>query len=257
MGPKLGGLLDSGRFSDVIVRVEQEEIKAHSAILAAQSPVFEAMLSCGMREQRQREIIIRDLDPLAVRRMIGFMYTGTLEPKLEQDGEALALLEAAHQYDIVVLVDLCVSNLCSCLTDENATDYLMLAEHIELHEFRSGCLEFIASSPRKRPQLAIDILAKAFPPSKRARTSTAAWSRYAPFSSVEHGDTSAFAGDMELDLGVHEADYGRLLAFAEEVQRVYQEEAQQRGEHQLTLLAEADSALIEQHELNSACAMSR
>merc|ERR1719412_924377 len=106
--------------------------------------------------------------------MIGFMYTGTLEPKLERDGEALALLEAAHLYDVAVLVDLCVSNLCSCLTEENATAYLMLAEHTDLHDFRSRCLEFITSShariaeiqatesysrlAEKRPQLAIDIL---------------------------------------------------------------------------------------------------
>jgi len=273
LGPQMCGLLDSDCFSDVIVRVEQEEINAHSAILAARSPVFEAMLSCGMREHLQKEIVIHDLDPVAVRRMIGFMYTGTLEPKLERDGEALALLEAAHLYDVAVLVDLCVSNLCSCLTEENATAYLMLAEHTELHRFRSRCLEFITNSharvadthamesyghlTQKRPQLAIDVLARAFPPTKRARTTTLAFSRYAPVSSVKRGGISAFAADMNLDLDVSEPDSERLAAFAEEMQRACEEEARQQGEHQLALLAEADSALIEQHLLNSACAKSR
>jgi len=180
LGPQLGRLLDSGQFSDVVMRIGQEEISAHSAILAARSPVFEAMWSSGMREQQQKEVIMRDLDPLAIRRMLRFMYTGTLDPKLEKDNEAIALLEAAHQYDIASLVDLCVSTLSSWLTEENAAEYLMIAEHAGLEGFRRRCLDFIANShsrvaevqtteaftrlAEKRPHLAIEILAKAIPP---------------------------------------------------------------------------------------------
>jgi len=187
LGPQLGKLLDSGQFSDVVMHVGQEEISAHSAILAARSPVFQAMWSSGMREQQQKEVIMRDLDPLAIRRMLRFMYTGTLDPRLEKDSEAIALLEAAHQYDIASLVDLCVSTLSSWLTEENAAEYLMIAEHAGLEGFRRRCLDFITNShsrvaevqtteafsrlTEKRPHLAIEILAKAIPPAKRMRTS--------------------------------------------------------------------------------------
>lgn len=189
LGPQLGRLLDSGQFSDVVMRVGQEEISAHSAILAARSPVFEAMWSSGMREQQQKEVVMRDLDPLAIRRMLRFMYTGTLDPKLERDNEVIALLEAAHQYDIASLVDLCVSTLSSWLTEENAAEYLMIAEHAGLEGFRRRCLDFITNShsrvaevqtteaftrlAEKRPHLAIEILAKAIPPAKRIRPSEA------------------------------------------------------------------------------------
>mmetsp|Transcript_70565 Transcript_70565/g.163082 ORF Transcript_70565/g.163082 Transcript_70565/m.163082 type:complete len:368 (+) Transcript_70565:138-1241(+) len=188
LGPQLGALLDSGRFADVVVRVGQEEISAHSAILAARSPVFEAMWSSGMREQQQKEVVIKDLDPAAVRRMLRFMYTGALDTKLEKDSDAIALLEVAHQYDVASLVELCVSTLSSWLTEDKAAEYLMIAEHAGLESFRRRCLDFITSShsrvaevqtteafarlAEKRPHLAVEILAKAIPPSKRARTAS-------------------------------------------------------------------------------------
>jgi len=185
LGPQLGALLDSGRFADVVVRVGQEEIRAHSAILAARSAVFDAMWSSGMKEQQEKEVIIKDLEPTAVRRMLRFMYTGALDSKLKKDSDAIALLEAAHQYDVASLVEVCVSTLSSWLTEEKAADYLMIAEHTGLERFRQRCLDFITSSHRRvaevqategfnrlthsQPNLAVEILAKAIPPAKRAR----------------------------------------------------------------------------------------
>lgn len=200
LGPQLGALLDSGRFSDVVVRVGQEEIKAHSAILAARSPVFEAMWSSGMREQQQKEVVIKDLDPGSVRRMLRFMYTGALDVKLEKDSDAISLLEVAHQYDVASLVEVCVATLSSWLTEDKAAEYLMIAEHAGLECFRKRCLEFITSShtrvaevqateafsrlAEKRPHLAVEILAKAIPPVKRQRTAAASLPSTAPSSSA-------------------------------------------------------------------------
>jgi len=190
LGPQLGKLLDSGRFADVIVRVgQEEEIRAHSAILAARSHVFDAMWSSGMKEEQQKEVCIKDLEPTAVRRMLRFLYTGALDVKLEADTEAISLLEVAHQYDVASLVELCVVTLSSWLTEDKAAEYLMIAEHLGLAGFRQRCLEFITSShgrvsevqategfaslAQRRPELAVEILAKAIPPAKRARATGA------------------------------------------------------------------------------------
>jgi hypothetical protein len=109
-----------------------------------------------------------------------------VNPKLQTESEATALLEVAHRYEITSLVDICVCMLSGWLTEENVADYLMLAEHVGLDKFRRRCLEFITSShsrvaqvqttvafsrlAERRPALAIDILAKVIPPSKRLRT---------------------------------------------------------------------------------------
>mmetsp|Transcript_40582 Transcript_40582/g.81788 ORF Transcript_40582/g.81788 Transcript_40582/m.81788 type:complete len:509 (-) Transcript_40582:182-1708(-) len=185
LGPQFGALLDSGLFTDVVVHVEKEEIHAHSSVLAARSPVFKAMWLSSMREQQQKEVIIKDLEPCAVKRMLRFMYVGALDVELESDGEVITLLEAAHQYQVASLVELCVAKLSSWLTVENAAEYLMIAEHAGLARLRRRCLDFISSTHRrvaelqttkafarlaqKRPHLLAEILAEAIPPVKRAR----------------------------------------------------------------------------------------
>lgn len=180
LGAQFGSLLDSGRSTDVVVKVGEEEIRAHSIILAARSPVFDAMWTTSMKEQAEREVSITDLEPSAVHRMIRFMYTGTLTSELSNDNETIALLEAAHRYQVAVLVELCVLALSSRLTVEIVAERLMVADLAGLESLRRACLVFITSSSgrvaavqategfaklaHKRPHLALDILATAFPP---------------------------------------------------------------------------------------------
>jgi len=180
LGTQLGSLLDSGRLSDVVVRVGDEHIRAHSIVLAARSPVFDAMWTSSMKEQAEKEVEITDLEPVAVQRMIRFMYTGAVPCELSNDNETLALLEAAHRYQVTVLIELCVVALSSRLTVDIVAERLMVADLAGLESLRRACLLFITSSSgrvaavqategyaklaQKRPHLALDILAAAFPP---------------------------------------------------------------------------------------------
>lgn len=52
------------------------DLRAHRALLAARSSVFEAMLSRDMQERRTNVIEINDLDPPVVQAMLEYMYTG-------------------------------------------------------------------------------------------------------------------------------------------------------------------------------------
>jgi len=133
-----------------------------------------------MREQAEKEVEIRDLDPAAVRRMVRFMYTGSTGEELDNDNETVALLEAAHRYQVSVLVELCVTALSSRLTVDMVAERLMVADLAGLGGLRRACLSFITDATgrvaavqategfarlaRKRPHLAVDILAAAFPP---------------------------------------------------------------------------------------------
>jgi len=180
LGSSLGALLDSERFADVVLVVGEERISAHSIILAARSPVFEAMWSTSMQEQENKEVTIEDLDPCAAKRMIRFMYTGSVGPSLNNDCETVALLEAAHRYQVNVLIEHCVVALSSRLTVDIVAERLMVADLAGLESLRRACLAFITDSTgrvaavqategfaqltKKRPHLAIDILAAAFPP---------------------------------------------------------------------------------------------
>lgn len=187
LGQQLGGLLDEGHLADVIVRVGDEKtgyekIRAHSSILAARSPVFKAMWSTSMREQAKGEVVISGLDPSAVRRMIRFMYTGAFESKVEKDTDTITLLEAAHQYEVSALVELCVGALSARLTVQSVAETLMVADLTGIEHLRQECLRFITNSTlrtaevqgtdgfsslkQKRPHLIAEVLAAAIPPAE-------------------------------------------------------------------------------------------
>jgi len=185
LGSNFGALLDSGRYADVVLVVgdpagEQERINAHSIILSARSPVFDAMWSTSMQEQERKEVVIEDLEPSAVKRMVRFMYTGAPSGELHNDSDCVALLEAAHRYQVNVLVELCVAALSSRLTVDIVAERLMVADLAGLDTLRKACLAYITEAAgrvaavqgtdgfvklsKKRPHLVVDILAAAFPP---------------------------------------------------------------------------------------------
>ena len=139
-------LLDSGRFGDVTLVMGEERLPVHSLVLAARSPVFDAMWSTTMQEQAEKEVEIKDLDPMAVRRMVRFMYTGSAGEELHNDNETVALLEAAHRYQVSVLVEQCVAALSSRLTIDMVAERLMVADLAGLDSLRRACLNFITDA---------------------------------------------------------------------------------------------------------------
>jgi len=180
LGSSFGALLASGRFADVSLVLGEDRISAHSVLLAARSPVFDAMWSTSMQEQKNKEVVIDDLDATAVKRMVQFMYTGSLGFELCNDSDCVLLLEAAHRYQIGVLIDMCVAALSSKMTVDIVADRLMVADLVGLDKLHVACLDFITESTsrvtnvlategfarltQKRPHLAVDILAATFPP---------------------------------------------------------------------------------------------
>jgi len=174
----LAQLLDNQ--GDVCLKVGEDKLLVHSLILSTRSPVFKAMLSHSMKEQSAREVEIEDLDATAVKQMVEYMYTGKVASAGLGDNElTIALLQAAHRYQVKGLVEICVAAVASNLKLETSADRLMLAEHIGIETLKRDCLSIIVTSSAnvrevqqteafrdlraKRPALAADLLAAAFP----------------------------------------------------------------------------------------------
>jgi len=185
LGTQFGALLDTGRHSDVTIVAESQRLHAHSLVLMAWSPVFDAMWTHSMKENDEKVVTIIDVDPAAISHMLNFMYKGELNASPIKDDEILSLLQVAHKYQILVLVDLCVSTLASRLTESNAIRFLELADLVGLESMKRECLDFITATTdtiagiqatdefkdlsKKRPHLLADILSNAFPPAKAPR----------------------------------------------------------------------------------------
>lgn len=178
------GIYQSGEESDVIIKVRDKEIHAHSLVLKAQSKVFAATLSSPMRESGEKCIVIDGLEPLGVQAMIGYLYSGEVgEEFLRSHANALSVLEAAHRYDIPSLENLCIKQLSSGLDVNCVAEWLHVADLIGNTGFRHLCLNFIhrhiaevqatdgyATYILPRPALLAEIISSMFPPAKRQRT---------------------------------------------------------------------------------------
>ncbi|KAK3543802.1 hypothetical protein QTP70_028095, partial [Hemibagrus guttatus] len=92
----LGNLWECSRFTDCTLCVGGQEFKAHKSILAARSPVFNAMFEHEMEESKKNRVDISDVEPDVFKEMMGFIYTGKA-PNLEKMADSL--LAAADKQD--------------------------------------------------------------------------------------------------------------------------------------------------------------
>ncbi|KAL1440851.1 hypothetical protein MTO96_009149 [Rhipicephalus appendiculatus] len=137
----LGDLLESGRFSDIVLSANGRQFQAHKAILSARSPVFAAMFQHKMKEESQVEIA--DMDPYVLHELLRFIYTGQA-PNLENMADAL--IAAADKYALERLKTMCEEALCMKLSVERAAEVLVLADLHNAAHLKAYTMDFISST---------------------------------------------------------------------------------------------------------------
>uniref|UniRef100_A0A8C1JDS6 Uncharacterized protein n=1 Tax=Cyprinus carpio TaxID=7962 RepID=A0A8C1JDS6_CYPCA len=138
----LGNLWEGSRFTDCSLFVGGQEFKAHKSILAARSPVFNAMFEHKMEESKKNRVDISDVEPDVFREMMVFIYTGKA-PNLEKMADNL--LAAADKYALERLKVLCEEALCNSLSVENVADILILADLHSAEQLKAQAIDFINS----------------------------------------------------------------------------------------------------------------
>jgi len=129
----------------VTFRVGSETFKAHKAILAARSPVMSSMFEAGGLEATTGEVTIEDIDPVAFKQVLRFVYTDACEAGAM---EAMAdhLLPAARKYQLERLQRMSEAYLSAMLTAENAAQRLRLAELHGSDKLKQSAMEYITSN---------------------------------------------------------------------------------------------------------------
>ncbi|KGL84578.1 Kelch repeat and BTB domain-containing protein 12, partial [Tinamus guttatus] len=69
---------ESAEIIDVVLVAEGEKFPCHRVVLAAFSPYFRAMFTCGLAECTQREVVLHDTSAESVSVILGYMYSAEL-----------------------------------------------------------------------------------------------------------------------------------------------------------------------------------
>ncbi|CAL4933476.1 unnamed protein product [Urochloa decumbens] len=166
-------LLQGGKGADVRFLVAGEAFAAHRCVLAARSPVFDALLFGPMKEGTATENCIRidDMVPQVFESLLHFIYTDSLPEAEGQDEEASAtmaqhLLEAADRYGMDRLKLICEDRLCRYIDVSTVGTSLALAELHRCQGLKETCFQFLKSLKTLDEVMATDgfqHLAKSFP----------------------------------------------------------------------------------------------
>jgi speckle-type POZ protein len=138
----LAGLLDDDTFADVNIICDNKTIRCHKSILSARSSVFQAMFHHDMKENKNGEVIISDLDFSTVNDMVRYIYSGRVE---DIANKAAALISAADKYDLKDLKSLSERSLVESLGVEQVLDILILADLHKATHLREKAVQFLLS----------------------------------------------------------------------------------------------------------------
>ena len=170
LGRDLAALLND-KFADFVFKVENVKIPAHRAILAARSPVFDAMFQYDMKENKTNETEITDVTPAAFRALLQFIYTGHCQVGCLTE----EILVAANKYEIGDLKQICAKELQKKLTVDNAVRLLVLSDLHQSEDLKDGAIRFInknapavmktpswSNFPKSHQHLLFDLYSKLF-----------------------------------------------------------------------------------------------
>ncbi|KAJ8688378.1 hypothetical protein QAD02_024173 [Eretmocerus hayati] len=140
---KLYSFAQNGEFTDVILKIGNEEIKAHKNVLAARSNVFDAMFKSKMQEEQTGVVKVEDFKPDVIKEMLLYIYTDSVKDIQKVSYE---LFEAAHFYNLLDLETICKNHMKDSVTCENVTVLSDLADKYSLKDIQTVVRKFMKTN---------------------------------------------------------------------------------------------------------------
>lgn len=121
-----------------------QTIKVLKAFLAKRWSYFKDLLNSNMMEVEESRMMIEGHTYETIKKMIIFIYSGLLE--IDTYNQAVDLFKAAHQYEVIVLCDMCVRLMVENIAIENAINTFLLAKTFD---YRPGHVDQLKQASEK------------------------------------------------------------------------------------------------------------
>lgn len=137
-------LLLRGDYSDLTIRVQNREFKAHKAVVGVRSPVFASKFKAQMFENDNSPIEIVDCDAVAFREFLRYLYASRVE---ENTPEVLfPLYQASDKYQMIDLKVHCLEQIRSTMSLENFCNSAVLCFKYNEERFKDIVSQFLAEN---------------------------------------------------------------------------------------------------------------
>ncbi|XP_062441919.1 kelch repeat and BTB domain-containing protein 12 isoform X2 [Rhea pennata] len=118
---------DAAEIIDVVLVAEGEKFPCHKVVLAAFSPYFKAMFTCGLVECTQREVILYDISAESVSIILNYMYSADLH-LTNQNVQTVAV--AAYFMQMEDVFSICQKYMMDHMDASNCVGIYYFAKHI-------------------------------------------------------------------------------------------------------------------------------
>lgn len=138
------GMLFNEATADVWLKVQDERLPAHRAVLAARCDYFRAMLYGGMQEACSKEVQIDDsFSPALMRALVRYIYTQQLEPVTLED--AVRLVACADHFGMSDLRDAMLCEIEKSLSCNTVLEVLTWAMESHQEQIEERCLQYVVA----------------------------------------------------------------------------------------------------------------
>jgi len=137
---RMAKMLANQTLTDVTLKVKDKEFKAHKVVLAAASPVFEAMFKEGTKEHQDNYVNIEDIESDIFEVFLRYLYSGEVE--LTGNDMVYNLSAVADKYDVEPLREVCVQHMAKNISVENVVDVMTLAQRFSFDSIKSLATDF-------------------------------------------------------------------------------------------------------------------
>ncbi|KAI4874676.1 hypothetical protein NFI96_034610 [Prochilodus magdalenae] len=133
-------LLESDKFVDCVLKIDDQEFPCHRLVLAASSPYFKAMFLSDLSESNKREVVLKDVSPGIMGMILRYIYTSDIN-LTEQNVQDIFMV--SNMYQIPSIFSVCVSYLEQKMVLSNCLAIFRLGLLLECHRLASAARDYI------------------------------------------------------------------------------------------------------------------